>query len=146
MKKLILLFIVPAIFAFKAKFQYGCGSESCTYKFIIPEVVAHYVDPKVLKEEVGKLQESIEILKRLQTDMPGQVDTAAFDQAFTKKHKAAAEAVEKVTEVANKEKDEFVNALNKSVKAKTLAECLAKQAECFESEKYSDDCGKLCDY
>ncbi|KAL6735934.1 hypothetical protein Aduo_006333 [Ancylostoma duodenale] len=145
MKKLILLFIVPAIFAFKAQFQYGCGSEACTYKFIIPEIIAHYVDPKVLKEEVDKLQVSIEILKKLQESMP-DADTTEFNKAFKEKHDAATEAVEKVSKEANEQKDKFENVLKTSAKAKTLAECLAKQTDCFKSEKYSDECGKVCDH
>ncbi|EYB89489.1 hypothetical protein Y032_0231g3006 [Ancylostoma ceylanicum] len=145
MKKLILLFIVPAIFAFKAQFKYGCGSESCTYKFVIPEVVAHYVNPKVLKEEVEDLQDSIKVLKKLQEEMP-EANTKAFDEAFEKKHNDAAEAVLKATETVDGQKDSFANAVAKTAEAKKIALCLAGKTNCFESGKYSDDCGKVCDH
>ncbi|VDL62599.1 unnamed protein product [Nippostrongylus brasiliensis] len=78
MKRAVILLMVPMIIAFDATFFHGCGSSSCTFKFVIPEV-ARFIDPAVLVEQVARLNYSIGVLESLEGTMGLYNDTSDFD-------------------------------------------------------------------
>ncbi|KAK6737417.1 hypothetical protein RB195_019864 [Necator americanus] len=143
MIRLLLLLAIPAIFAFDAQFQYGCGADSCIYKFVIEEDIAQYVDPNVMRNELDMLGLAIERLNELQEGIPA-ANTTAFDEAFDPAYNETASVVLDVTGAVSANQTNFETALQNAISSSNDTDCLATKTICFQSAVDSSSCGSLC--
>ncbi|VDL81321.1 unnamed protein product [Nippostrongylus brasiliensis] len=125
MKSAVILLMVPMIIAFDATFFHGCGSSSCTFKFVMPEKVARFVDPAVLVEQVARLNYSIGVLESLEGTMGLYSDTSDFDTEVKDQANTFTQGVKSTGDLLQK------------------AVLLTKMTNCFQSGGVSKDCGAI---
>nr|CDJ91836.1 Hypothetical protein CBG03045 [Haemonchus contortus] len=143
MKAALLFLVVSAIFAFDSRFEYGCGQTSCTFKFIVPENIARFVDPGVLVSQVNSLNYSIGVLQSLEESTAQFTDTTGFNEKFTSEYDKTQGIVTPVTDAVTNQKSNFSTAADESSSLLQQAKLLTDMTNCFQSGGISEHCGNL---